>query len=115
MWGENGSVLVGGSSSQDGGPFLGRKRAPGLVTEISSLVRGELENERGVSLPLYCPILPPLGEEGPGETGDCCLATRGASGSMGMADEALAPSLALSLISPSPAETWWGGSPGQPA
>lgn len=42
--------------------------------------------------PLYCPSLQPLGEEGPGETEGCCLATRGASGSMRMAGEAPAPS-----------------------
>lgn len=47
-------------------------------------------------LPLYCPILQPLGEEGLGETGGCCLATKGASGSMGKAGDAPAPSPALS-------------------
>lgn len=79
-----------------------------MATEVSNVVREDLENECVVSLPLYCPILQPLGEEGPGETGGCCLATRGASGSMRMAGETPAPSLALFLISPSPAETWGG-------
>ena len=44
-----------------------------------------------VSYSLYCPILQPLGEEGPGETGGCCLATRVASGSIGKAGDAPAP------------------------
>lgn len=87
------------------------------MTEISSSVREDLENERGVSisLPLYCPILRPQGEEGPEETGGGCLATGGASGSMGKAEAPPAPSPALSLISPGPAETLAGGCPGQPA
>lgn len=48
--GEEESIFAGGSSCQDevGEHFLGKRRA--LVTEISSLVREDLENECGVSL-----------------------------------------------------------------
>lgn len=97
--------------------FGGRVKLPGwqevglsLVTEISSLVREDLENECGV--PLYCPILQPLGEEGPGKTEGCCLATRGASGSMGMAGGAPAPSPALSLFDLTQPSRNLGGMPG---
>lgn len=43
-----GSILMRGSSFQNGEHFLAGGVAPHLVTEISSLVRENLENECGV-------------------------------------------------------------------
>lgn len=84
--------LVRGQSSQYRSRFLlpnpRRKRDSKLDNRDFS---GERKNKRAnvvslsVSHSLYCPILQPPGEEGPGETGGCCLATTGTSGSMGKA------------------------------
>lgn len=106
--GERRSILVGESSSQDEGVLQRREESSRLDDRDLKLGKGRL---RGMNVGSLSPLLPDPaapGKEGPDETGGGCLATRGASGSMGMADEAPAPSPTLSLISTQPSRNLGG-------
>lgn len=80
---------------------------PGLVTEVSSLGRDDMESECGVSpsLPFYCPILQPLGGGRTRRDGRLLPSNKRRIWIDGKVSDAPAPSPALSLISVGPAET----------